>query len=175
MGFITLLPQWYVLTLVFLFGIILGSFLDVIVSRFHTGKSINGRSRCMSCGHTLSWYELFPLVSYFVLLGRCKSCRGHIPLRLLCMELITGILFVFIYFHSPSLSLLAFGLLLACVVVVIAAYDIRHMVIPHEFVFTVLGLAIVYIGYEVYVLQTFSLMLPHVLSSVSAFLFFYAL
>ena len=82
---------------------------------------------------------------------------------------------MFVYLNSPSLLLLAFGLLLVSILIAVASYDIRHMVIPHEFVFIVLGCAFLYVGYEAYALNTFSFLIPHVLSSVSAFLFFYAL
>ena len=49
---------------VFVLGTIIGSFLNVVLYRLHTGKSLNGRSHCMSCSKTLRWYELFPLFSY---------------------------------------------------------------------------------------------------------------
>jgi prepilin signal peptidase PulO-like enzyme (type II secretory pathway) len=170
-----MLPFGYLLFLTILLGLIMGSFLDVIVSRFHTGKSINGRSRCMTCGHTLSWYELFPLVSYIVLTGKCRSCGGYIPLRLLAMEISTALLFVFVFLHSPSLLLLSFGLVLASLLLVIAAYDMRHMVIPHAFVWGVFACAAVYVGYETYLIRSSELFLLHVLSAIGTAFFYYAL
>ncbi len=137
-----LIPWQLGITISFMLGCIIGSFLDVVTSRFHTGKSINGRSRCMSCGHTLSWYELVPLLSYVMLKGRCHNCSGKIPLRLLIMELVTGGLFAYVYLHSLSLPDLFFGWVLVSMLLVIAVYDINHMVIPHAFVFAMLALSV---------------------------------
>lgn len=137
------LPEPLAITIIFILGLIIGSFLDVLISRFHTGKSINGRSRCMSCGHTLSWYELFPLLSYILLRGRCMVCGGRIPPRLFYMELVTGGLFVYVYLFVASPLFLFLGLILMSLLIVIAVYDIDHMIIPHELVLALLGFAVV--------------------------------
>ena len=166
------LPHVYIVSVIFFLGLIMGSFLDVIVCRFHTGKSINGRSRCMSCGHTLSWYELFPLLSYLILRGKCKQCDAFIPVRLLLMELCTASAFLFVYMHATTFFFLAFGLVLMCLLIVIASYDIRHMVIPNEFVMSVALCALVFILYEAYVLQTVSQLIVHCIAGTGASLFF---
>ena len=132
--FMEFLPPYFITGTVFLLGLIIGSFLDVIACRFHTGKSINGRSRCMSCGNTLTWYELFPLFSYLVLRGRCKNCNGRIPARLFFIEILTAFLFLYIALHTISLLELAFGLVLSSVLLLIVLYDYNHMIIPNEFV-----------------------------------------
>lgn len=175
MELFSLLPHLYVVSVVFLLGLIMGSFLDVVVCRFHTGKSINGRSRCMSCGHTLSWYELFPLLSYVLLKGKCKSCDAFIPMRLLLMELATAGLFVVVYLSSPSLLSLAFGLMLVSFLMVIAAYDMRHMIIPNEFVIAVFLCAFLYVGYEAYTLASMSNLVLHFLAGFGATLFYLTL
>ncbi len=175
MEFLTILPSYYSATIIFILGLIIGSFLDVIVCRFHTGKSINGRSRCMSCGHTLSWYELFPLVSYLVLRGRCKNCDGNIPLRLLLMELLTGSLFLLVYLVSTSLLSLGLALVLVSLLIVVALYDIKHMVIPHEFVFAALALAVVSLFIEMGFVFNVQVLLLHLVSAVCASFFYAAL
>lgn len=167
-----LLPPYYLITVIFIFGLIIGSFLDVVITRFHTGKSINGRSRCLSCGHTLSWYELFPLLSYVALKGRCKDCGGHIPLRLLIMELITAGLFVYAYLVTDSLMAWALGCVLLSLLIVIAVYDIDHMVIPHEFVFAALALAVLIVGIALSPAFDLSVLALHALSGCLAFLFY---
>ncbi len=169
-----LLPQWYIICTLFLFGIIIGSFLDVFVSRFHTGTSINGRSRCMSCGHTLSWYELVPLLSFLILRGRCRSCNSKIPLRLLGMELVTGALFVYVYLTLLIPSSVFFGLLLATLLIIIAAYDMRHMIIPDEFVWALLGFALLLLGFS-YQSTNIMFYIPHLLAACIMSLFFAAL
>ncbi len=167
-----LLPPLYVLSVIFVLGLIIGSFLDVIVSRFHTGKSINGRSRCMSCGHILSWYELFPFVSYLALRGRCKNCGGHIPLRLLLMELVTAVLFVFVYLSTETFIALGFGLMLMTLLIVTAAYDMRHMVIPHEFVFVTIFFAAIHLAVITELFANMYMIFPYILSAIGCFLFY---
>lgn len=167
-----LLPPYFMLFIIGILGLIIGSFLDVIVCRFHTGKSINGRSRCMSCGHTLSWYELFPLLSYIILRGRCKNCGGYIPLRLFLMELGTSSLFIFVYLHAPTLIHLCFGLVLICVLIVTAIYDIRHMVIPNEMVAGLVLLSLLYAGYEVWETSSFTPLLLSFAGALGTSLFY---
>lgn len=167
-----LLPTLYVASIVFILGLIIGSFLDVIVSRFHTGKSINGRSRCMSCGHTLSWYELFPFLSYVILRGRCKSCGGHIPLRLLLMELTTAVAFMTVYFNAETFLMFLFGLVLVSLLIVIAVYDMRHMVIPHEFVFAALFMAVVHLALVTELFANMYMVVPYILSAIACSLFY---
>lgn len=170
-----LLPQYYVISVIAILGAIIGSFLDVIVCRFHTGRSINGRSRCMSCGHTLSWWELFPLLSYIILRGKCTACGGYIPMRLLWMELFTASLFVYVYLNTSSMLELAVGLPLVSLFVVIAVYDINHMVIPNEFVLAMLGAALVVLISQTGFTFTAPILLQHVLSALLASSFYAAL
>lgn len=166
------LPVYFVPTVVFILGLIIGSFLDVIVCRFHTGKSINGRSRCLSCGHTLSWYELFPLLSYLCLCGRCLKCEGHIPLRLLATELLTAFLFLYVAVQTQALIALGFGLVLAAVLIVVVLYDYNHMVIPHEFVFALCALAVIFLTATVYTSQQMLTLVPFIISAIGSFLFY---
>jgi prepilin signal peptidase PulO-like enzyme (type II secretory pathway) len=170
-----LLPPLYVITVVGLLGLIIGSFLDVVVSRFHTGKSINGRSRCMSCGHTLSWYELFPLFSYLVLKGRCKNCGGYIPFRLLTMELSTSVLFVLAYISAPSWIFFFFSLVLISLLIVVASYDVQHMVIPNEFVIGALGLALFHLALVSSWFTNLDVLVPYIFSAIGASVFYAAL
>ena len=126
-------------------GFIMGSFLNVISLRYGTGKSLGGRSMCMSCGKTLSWYELIPVVSWLIQRGRCRSCSSKIPFELLGSELLAGIFFGLIamrglfthsfvlnesYFVGTGYLFFIFSLLL-----IIFFYDIRHKIIPDKLSF----------------------------------------
>jgi len=135
---------------IFLLGCIVGSFLDVVACRFHTGKSLNGRSRCFSCGQTLSWFELFPLFSYLCLRGKCRACHAKIPARLFLMEFLTACLFVFVYLHVSDFFELVFGLVLMSLCIVIALYDVKHMIIPNAFVGALFALVSINIGVTIY-------------------------
>lgn len=129
---LSLLPLWLLQVIAFGFGIIIGSFLNVYIYRFHTGKSLAGRSHCLSCGTGLSWYELFPLVSYLALRGRCRTCGCRITPRYFFVELVTGLLFAL----SLTLTLEIVPLLLLwfilATLVVITVYDLYHFIIPDQ-------------------------------------------
>lgn len=81
--------------IVFLFGIVIGSFLNVCILRIPEGESIvTERSHCTSCGHVLQWYDLFPLFSYLFLRGRCRYCGAHISAQYPVIEGLNGVLWV---------------------------------------------------------------------------------
>ena len=126
------LPTWILYLIIFLFGNIIGSFLNVYIYRFHTGKSLNGSSHCLSCAKPLRWYELFPLLSYLGLRGRCCGCGCRIPARYFVVEMITGLLFVL--GASVASDLIEFVWLLGMLVVllIITVYDYYHFIIPDE-------------------------------------------
>jgi len=126
------LPTWILYLIIFLFGNIIGSFLNVYIYRFHTGKSLNGSSHCLSCAKPLRWYELFPLLSYLGLRGRCCGCGCRIPARYFIVELLTGLLFVL--GASVASDLVEFVWLLGMLVVllIITVYDYYHFIIPDE-------------------------------------------
>jgi len=91
------------------------------------------------------------------------------------MELLTAGLFVFVFLNATSYPFLFFDLTLTSLLIVTALYDMRHMVIPHEFVYAIGTLSLLYIGYEVYLSQTFGVLIPHVVSALSVCLFYFAL
>ena len=79
--------------LIFLFGLIMGSFLNAVIYRLDSGESIvKSRSHCPKCGHVLAWYDLIPVISWVSLMGRCRYCRRPIGGRYVAIELFMGIL-----------------------------------------------------------------------------------
>jgi leader peptidase (prepilin peptidase)/N-methyltransferase len=112
------------------FGVIIGSFLNVYIYRFHTGKSLSGSSHCLSCGKPLVWYDLFPLLSYVFLRGRCRKCGCKIPARYFIVELSSGLLFAGALLLSEDIvSILIFWFIFS-VMIVITVYDYYHFIIP---------------------------------------------
>jgi prepilin signal peptidase PulO-like enzyme (type II secretory pathway) len=111
-------------------GLIIGSFLNVVILRMNTGKGLGGRSMCLSCNHTLHWYELIPVISFVIQKGRCRNCHSKISWQYPIVELVTAILFagVFIRFLGPVHIIL--WLVLVSLGIVITVYDIRHRMIP---------------------------------------------
>lgn len=130
-------------------GAIIGSFLNVVLIRFNTGASINGRSHCLSCGTTLSWRELFPILSYVVQRGRCRHCSSLVSIRYVVVEVVTALLFIYAWIESGG-DILTFFLLsaLLSVLVFVFFYDIRHLIIPNSAVLALLGITILFLGYQ---------------------------
>ncbi|MEK7606345.1 MAG: prepilin peptidase [Patescibacteria group bacterium] len=133
----------------FLFGLLIGSFLNVVVLRFRTGRGLGGRSSCGSCRHVLRWFELIPLFSFLFQRGRCRACCAHISWQYPIVEILTGILFTLALSKAFSAGILIplHALHLAfimSILVVITVYDIRHTIIPDSLVYTFAALALSY-------------------------------
>ncbi len=167
-----LIPIWYQYTGVLVFGLIVGSFLNVVIYRLHTGRSLSGTSHCLSCGVALRWFELFPLLSYVFLGGRCRSCGCVIPPRYFLVELASALLTLLIYIQlSFSVSAFLFWFL-SSVLLVIFVYDINHMIIPDELVLLAAGLAGLYFIADHFDAFTVVVVLPHVFASLVTFAFY---
>jgi leader peptidase (prepilin peptidase) / N-methyltransferase len=144
------LPIFYQILILGGFGVIIGSFLNVFLYRFHTGKSLSGHSHCLSCGKSLRFYELIPLFSYLALRGRCYGCRSYIPVRYFIVELLTAVLFVFVFWTSATWFTLLLGLAFVSILIVIAVYDYRHFIIPDELILGLMVLALSQQTYELF-------------------------
>lgn len=142
---------------IFLFGLCLGSFLNVVIFRLETGEEmIKKRSHCMECGQTLAWYDLIPLVSFLWLSGRCRYCGNKISWQYPLVELATGLLVVSIFsFQFLTLRLSVEGSLVSgcllyvlCSLVVIFVYDLRHYIIPDVILFPAIIVTILWRSLE---------------------------
>jgi leader peptidase (prepilin peptidase)/N-methyltransferase len=134
---------WLTDLFIFLFGLIIGSFLNVVIYRYNTGFSLGGRSQCFSCGKALQWYELVPVFSYLYQRGKCAGCGSKISWQYPLVELVTGLLFLGIWQLDISPFLLPLYLIVWSLLVVIAAYDLRHKIIPDGLVFGFAGVSFV--------------------------------
>jgi len=81
----------------FLFGTAVGSFLNVLIDRLPKEQKITGRSRCDHCRRALAWYDLVPVLSFFMLRGRCRYCRKKISWQYPLVEILTGGMFILIF------------------------------------------------------------------------------
>lgn len=125
------------LIFIFVLGLIVGSFIGALSYRLPKGVNIaSGRSSCPKCKNKISWYDNIPVISYLILLGKCRSCRRKISLRYPLIEIGTAIIFVLI---GPNVLLLA----VSCLLIAILVIDLEHMIIPDELVFWGLFLFIV--------------------------------
>ncbi len=137
---------------VFILGAIIGSFLNVIIARYNTGESVGrGRSKCFSCGQTLAWYELIPIVSFLAQRGKCRNCGSKISIQYPIIEIITGSVFTLVwYVIAWKLSFQAGGetaihavyfWTIFSLLIVIAVYDIYHQIIPNGLVYAFIALS----------------------------------
>ena len=83
--------------IIFIFGITIGSFLNVCIYRIPLGESIvMAPSHCMTCGQKLKWYDMVPVFSWLVLGGKCRNCKSKISVQYPIIEGVNGILYVMI-------------------------------------------------------------------------------
>jgi leader peptidase (prepilin peptidase)/N-methyltransferase len=135
------------LILVFIFGTLIGSFLNVVIARYNTGMTLGGRSKCFSCNKTLRWFELVPIISFVAQSAVCRRCKSKISWQYPLIEAGVGVLFLLIVWYFPPTSLEAsfntvFYLLITSLLVVITVYDAKHKIIPDPLVYTFAVLAL---------------------------------
>jgi len=121
----------FIYAIIFIYGIVIGSFLNVCILRIPEGKSIvTERSHCMTCGYQLSWYDLVPVFSYLFLRGRCRQCKEHISFQYPLIEVVNGVLWMIsfaVYGFSWDFVLVSF---LLSALLVLSVIDFRTYEIP---------------------------------------------
>ncbi len=119
---------------VFIFGAVVGSFLNVCIYRIPRGKSILWPgSRCPDCDSPIRPFDNIPLVSFLLLRAKCRDCGHKIPLRYFFVELITAVSGVVLLFHFPANRAFFIYWFFACILIVVVFIDIEHRVIPDIF------------------------------------------
>jgi len=114
-----------------LFGLMIGSFLNVVIARLPEGKSVlRPRSACPGCGAPIAWYDNVPILSFTVLRGRCRACSKGISWRYPIVEVVTGALFVLAYLVLGPTPEFAVAAVLLSALVAITAIDLTHQIIP---------------------------------------------
>ena len=102
--------QFLIYFLIFIFGLIVGSFLNSVIYRLSTNASfLLGRSYCPECKSNLKWHDLIPIISFLVLAGKCRYCKKPISIQYILVELATAGLFFFIVFQNIDLLLYGFS------------------------------------------------------------------
>jgi len=119
--------------LALLFGLLIGSFLNVCIYRWPRDLSVvRPRSHCIACERTIAWNDNIPLVSYMALGGRCRHCGARIPWRYPVVELLTGLLFFFFVWQlGPTLAALKMCVFAAILVGLIFS-DLEERILPDE-------------------------------------------
>lgn len=124
-------------------GLIFGSFLNALLFRFNTGKSVaRGRSACMCCGHELSALDLVPLLSFLFLRGRCRYCHAKISWQYPAVEAAAALLAVSVYMQTGTSVWLVYWCAVWFTLLFIVVYDIRHFIIPWSASLTLMALSL---------------------------------
>ena len=137
--------------IIFIFGLAIGSFLNVVIFRLETGdKIINDRSKCLYCDHRLSWYDLVPVLSFLFLKGKCRYCGKKISFQYPVIEITTGLLFTLVCYYFPFISSIPllikwlFLFYIFSVLIVVFSYDLKHFIIPDKIIFPAVIITLIY-------------------------------
>ena len=125
----------------FIIGLVIGSFINVLIYRIPRHLGIGGRSMCPGCKSKIEWYDLIPLLSYIFLRGRCRKCSKSISITYPFVELLTGLVF---YQFATSVELvtgnfvfLVIGLFVLACFIALLFIDLRHYILPDPIVFSI--------------------------------------
>jgi leader peptidase (prepilin peptidase) / N-methyltransferase len=167
---------------VFVLGIFIGSFLNVLADRLPRGESaVKGRSHCEKCKKTLRWHDLIPLLSFIFLKGKCRYCRTRLSGYYPTVELMTGALFMltaylvlgnfqFSIFNFQLIVSLIYSLFIVSCLIVIFFADLKYEIIPDKIVLSATTVSVLYL-----VFYNQNEILFHLFSALGACLFFLAL
>jgi len=143
------------------FGLILGSFLNALSFRYKSGKTMWGRSACMTCNKELKAHDLIPVLSYLYLRGRCRMCKAKMSVQYPVVELIAALLTVLCYMVTSDPVLFTLSLAFFQILLFICIYDLRHTIIPDAFAYAASGIALIFalakVNYSVALLDPYAL------------------
>lgn len=137
-----MLPTIVIILFAFLFGITLGSFLNVVICRYGSGMTLGGRSMCTSCGTHLRFFELVPLLSFLFQRGACRTCSSKISWIYPVIEIVGGVVLAWIVWMASIIEFnsiwyligwVALNTLFHFTLIAIFVYDYRHKIIPDLF------------------------------------------
>lgn len=138
----------YVLFVVTLLGLCMGSFLNCLAWRMTHGESVlRGRSHCTSCGHELAARDLVPVLSWVATKGTCRYCGAHVSMRYPATELLCGVAYATIFVRYglsvQTIELIAF----VSVLLVLSLTDLDEYVIPNATIVTAIVIRLAYVAY----------------------------
>jgi len=167
----------YIYITIFIFGTLIGSFLNCLIYRLENKKSfVFGRSICPKCKHELAWYDLIPIFSFIFLRTKCRYCGKKISRQYPFIEIVTGLLFLFIFNYQLSIIndylIVSFSNLTSLIFIfssmlVIFIYDFKHFIIPDKILYPLTAVTLFYliINYQLGIIN-------YLLAGAGASLFF---
>ena len=149
------------LIMFFIFGLVFGSFFNVLALRIPEKESIiNPPSHCEKCGHRLKWYELIPVISFIIQKGKCKNCQTKLSLLYPFSEIALGLLFAVSFYSFGFTYELIIAIILSSVMVLVTVSDLTYMMIPDRFIFIpvimILLIKLIFLGVKPFILAIFS-------------------
>lgn len=133
--------------LIFLFGAAVGSFLNVLIDRLPKDEGINGRSHCDFCKKKIAWYDLIPVLSFFILHGKTRCCKKKLSWQYPMIELITGVIFVMVFKDGPYIESLTRSVLIsgimACLIVIFVS-DLKYHLISDYILLALFIFSLIY-------------------------------
>ena len=129
-----------------IFGLIIGSFLNVVILRFDDLKTIFfTRSHCPKCKKEIPWYDLFPFFSYIALRGKCRACKDDISVQYPLVEVGTALVFILLFWRFGFSWEFAVLLIISSILMIVLTYDMLHYLVADILVWICLGLWAVYL------------------------------
>ena len=115
----------------FIFGAVVGSFLNVCICRLPKNESIVfPPSHCPTCDYRIPWYDNVPIISYLILRGKCRSCKARISIQYPLVELVTALLTLFLFMRFGPTFVFLVLFLFCSAMVVVTFIDLEHQIIP---------------------------------------------
>ena len=143
--------------IIFIFGLIVGSFLNCVIYRLEQKQSfLKGRSYCPHCKHTLKWQDLIPVFSFLFLKGKCRYCNEKISVQYPLVEMATALLFLlilnfkflifneFLIFNFETITYFLYLFIISSLLIIIFVYDLKHFIIPDRVVFPAIAIALIF-------------------------------
>lgn len=133
----------------FIYGLFIGSFLNVCIFRIPTGFSlVKPPSSCGSCGHRLNYIDMLPVINYIINKGKCKYCKSPYSMQYPLIELLNGILYLLIALkYGFNLNSILYCII-ASLLTVVSMIDLKHKIIPDGLIITGVIIGIIYILFD---------------------------
>lgn len=130
---------------IFLFGLVAGSFLNCVIYRLEAKDSfLKGRSFCPFCRHSLGWLDLIPVLSFVLLKGKCRYCQKPISFQYPLVEIVTGVLFFLVFYYSVSVYQMIYHLIAVSFLIIVFFYDLKHYIIPDKVIYPAIIIAFLF-------------------------------
>jgi leader peptidase (prepilin peptidase) / N-methyltransferase len=140
---VTGLPQVFGYVSFFALGTIIGSFLNVVIHRVPREESVVfPNSACPNCHKPIKSYDNLPILSWLILGGKCRSCKNPISARYPAVELLTGLLYLLVFWQIGFNPFLPVALIFVSATVALIFIDAEHMILPNVITYPLLGFAL---------------------------------